>query len=84
MIQKLYLSVFTMSENKAKSLLVRLLRFGGTSGGILRFKLASLEGGPDPIELPLAMPLGGKSGGPLVFLLMPPALSELPGRGAGG
>ena len=45
----------------------------------------SLDGGPlDPIEFPLAIPRGGKSGGPLVCLLMPPAFIELPGIGAGG
>ena len=75
--------ILTISENKAKSLLVKLLRFGGTSGGILLFKLASLDGGPEPIELPLAIPLGGKSGGPLLFLFIPPALIP-PGTGAGG
>ena len=63
---------------------MRLLLFGGTSGGILRFRLASLDGGPDPIELPLAIPLGGKSGGPLFCLFMPPAFIEFPGIGAGG
>ena len=73
-----------MSENRARSLLVRLLLFGGTSGGILRFILASLDGGPDPREFPLAIPRGGKSGGPLLCLLMPPALIEFPAIGAGG
>ena len=73
-----------MSENSARSLLVKLLLFGGTSGGILRFKLVSREGGPDPNEFPLAIPRGGNSGGPLVCLLIPPAFIELPGIGAGG
>ena len=76
--------ILTISENRARSLLVKLLRFGGTSGGILRFKLVSLDGGPEPIELPLAIPRGGSSGGPLVCLFMPPAFIELPGIGAGG
>ena len=76
--------ILTISEKRARSLLVKLLRFGGTSGGILRFKLVSLDGGPEPIELPLAIPRGGSCGGPLVCLFMPPAFIELPGIGAGG
>ena len=83
----------TVSENSERSLLVKLLRLGGTSGGTRRFKLLSLDSDPwlpGPIELPLAIPLGGRAGGALIRLLplIPPAVFiglMLPGGpGAGG